>query len=182
MKPKKITCELTPETLRLLYETCKLSTNEIASVFGVSHGCIHKRLTRCAIPRRSQQEGCLLAMFKAAPNERRHLSVGAKYISNQGYVVLYRPWHPNAMESGGVYEHVVVMTEHLGRPLRDGEVIHHINCIKTDNRLENLQLMTQSEHVTLHNKLRREQKRKEQAATCEGSSPSTNPSGEPSTK
>jgi len=34
------------------------------------------------------------------------------------------------------------------------EVIHHINGDSTDDRFENLQLMTFSEHLTLHNKIR----------------------------
>lgn len=48
-------------------------------------------------------------------------------------------------------EHRVIMEEHLGRILGYNEVVHHINGDDKDNRLENLQLMSRSEHTKMHN-------------------------------
>lgn len=36
------------------------------------------------------------------------------------------------------------------RKLKKGEVIHHVNEIKTDNRLQNLTVMTINEHIRFH--------------------------------
>jgi hypothetical protein len=46
--------------------------------------------------------------------------------------------------------HRRLMEKKLNRKLVKGEIVHHINGNKQDNRLENLQLMTAKEHYKLH--------------------------------
>lgn len=86
---------------------------------------------------------------------------GSRGLTNRGYVWLrLPPEDPMTVmneATGHVVEHRLVMARHLGRPLLQSEVVHHRNHNLTDNRLENLQLMTQSEHAKLH---RRELKRR----------------------
>lgn len=62
--------------------------------------------------------------------------------------------HPNANEKGEIREHVLVMSNHLNRPLFKGELVHHENGDKLDNRIENLEIVTMSKHLTIHNNQR----------------------------
>jgi hypothetical protein len=49
--------------------------------------------------------------------------------------------------------HRVIWENHHGRKLESNEIIHHINENIWDNRIENLQIMSRSEHAKLHKRL-----------------------------
>jgi len=51
-------------------------------------------------------------------------------------------------------EHRYLMEQKIGRKLNYNEVVHHIDCNKHNNKLENLQLMSRIDHVKLHHKLK----------------------------
>jgi hypothetical protein len=71
-----------------------------------------------------------------------------------GYISVYSPNHPNKNSRGYIYEHRLIMEKHIGRYLREDEIVHHKNDNRQDNRIENLELTTQSSHAEEHNKKR----------------------------
>lgn len=67
-----------------------------------------------------------------------------------GYMYSYSPNHPLANKAGKVYEHIYVMCKLIGRPLREDECVHHIDRNRANNNINNLLLLTHSEHAYLH--------------------------------
>jgi len=71
------------------------------------------------------------------------------------YYIKLRVFHPKANKRGFIKRSHFIMEKHIGRYLKQGEIIHHINEITTDDRLENLKLMTSEEHTSYHQAGRR---------------------------
>lgn len=72
-------------------------------------------------------------------------------ITHNGYRMIKAPdGHPGADSKGYVREHRIVMERKIGRHLEPGEIVHHINHDKLDNRIENLELTTLAEHTSHH--------------------------------
>ena len=85
------------------------------------------------------------------PGENNPTWKGGRKYSGWGYVEILKPEHPYCKTGGYVLEHKLVMEKHLGRFLKKEEIVHHINGIKDDNRIENLKITNQSKHSRYHN-------------------------------
>ena len=79
--------------------------------------------------------------------ESHPLYRGGKSHDSNGYVCLSSKTHG---ANHGRREHRVVMELALGRALLPDEVVHHVNGIKSDNRLENLRVESRASHNREH--------------------------------
>lgn len=168
---------LTKEELEELYTNKEMSMQEIASYKHCSVGGVHKMITLYGITARQHpSEKTRLRMsesrkgkyyratgWKMPDETKRKISESRKGLvfkpskygghtkkRADGYIAVYVPNHPKANGEGYVMEHRLVMEEHIGRYVSDDEVVHHVNGIRDDNRIENLRLMNAKEHSAFH--------------------------------
>lgn len=70
--------------------------------------------------------------------------------TNNGYVLVFCPDHPNAWSSGYVYAHRLIVELDRNEFLTGEEIVHHMDENRTNNSLANLNVETQSEHARQH--------------------------------
>jgi HNH endonuclease len=133
-------CERNREkVLRMCAEGCSLL--EMASAVGTNGREVKKFLRRNGETKE----------FSHSKIGNKHYAWKGRSIDKDGYVLIHQKGHPNARKhSHWIFEHRLVMEAHLGRILLPNEVIHHLDGVKTNNAIENLQLFqSNGEHLAV---------------------------------
>jgi hypothetical protein len=120
-------------------EGCSLS--EIGRAVGTKNEEVKRFLRRKGITKE----------FPTSTSGKRHYAWKGRLVDKDGYVLIHCKGHPNARKhTHYVFEHRLVVEESLGRFLLPTEVVHHLNGIRGDNRIENLQLFqSNAEHLAV---------------------------------
>lgn len=101
-------------------------------------------------------------LFRPYKAESRYCSRPCMWANNGGHNIKDESWWVNSKgyiegrvlingEKIRVKKHRFIIESHLGRSLLPHEDVHHVNGNKTDNRLENLEVIHHSEHTREHN-------------------------------
>lgn len=119
---------------------------EIAKHFGVSQKVVWRFMRNNGIKAR-------VAAKRDQAGEKNSSWKGGVVRDSAGYILVKRDGHPRAKACGGyVREHILVAEKILGRRIKRDEHVHHINGDKSDNRPENLAVMSASDHISYHKK------------------------------
>ena len=80
-----------------------------------------------------------------------HPNFKGRIKNSQGYILIYSPDHPNRDKNNNVRESRLIVEAQIGRYLDPNWVVHHINGIVDDNRIENLMcFINNSAHKRFH--------------------------------
>ncbi len=93
----------------------------------------HKDKCNCFRCNKQSRKGKVSVNWKGGTSNIRGYKL---VLTNRGYMLEH---------------HLVWMNENQIHRIPDGCIIHHLNGDKLDNRIENLQLMTNGFHTTVHN-------------------------------
>lgn len=131
---------------------CSRECNTQAQRNGVEKACEGCGKPIYVVPSMGTTRYCNRDCYEAARIKRSgtgRLHNGREVIrDHSGYLRIWEPTHP-AANQGRVLEHRWVMEQAIGRVLATDEHVHHLNGVKDDNRLDNLQVMDAQDHRLL---------------------------------
>lgn len=142
-----------------------LSIPELSELTGIPLSTLRFRLMKAGVLR-TREDGVRLAAEKGRlgsglrgkkrpPRDKEWCKKISKALKGKGKGFSLKPNGYVEITMGknkGRSEHVVIMENKIGRRLFSHECVHHINGIRHDNRIENLELMSRSEHASHHAK------------------------------
>ena len=117
----------------------------------------NKRLTLCLccgkiIKRRESKTGLLFCSQQCSRKYMRGINspfYKGGTISSNGYKII-------KIDGKYRFEHRLKMEKYLGRKLLNSEDVHHIDGDKLNNRIDNLLVISKSDHARLHGEIKRQ--------------------------
>jgi len=140
------------DTMWRRYSVDRCTVAQLSAEYQCSSNKIRYAFQKKGFEFRSQSEGWKAAYENGAVQrsprrgDKSNFWKGGRRITAHGYVDIHMPTHPESRSNGYLFEHRIIWEAAHG-PLPDGWHIHHLNGVKDDNRVENLQAMPAKDHA-----------------------------------
>ena len=145
-EPLRSVC-LDEAELKWLYIDEKQTMEQMAEYFGCGESTVRENIIRAGL----NIDAVEVAQRRIERNKQKYTF---RYECD-GYRMIHMPEHPSSTADGYIREHRYLAEVAMGRYLRMGEQVHHINVQKLDNRVENLAVVVKDDHSRLHKYMER---------------------------
>ena len=139
--------EIPADELKTMYLDQKMNMESIAKHFGCGESTVRTHIIKNGFGLDSKE----VADRRMAANRERCTYSWTR----EGYRMIRVEGHPNSNVDGYIGEHRYIAEQAMGKYLEIGEQVHHINVDKSDNRVENLAVLTKDEHSRVHKYMER---------------------------
>lgn len=138
------------ELLKKLYFEERLPFAIIAKKLGVGKRTVIHKFQLYGFKSRGLAEAIKISTRKTTRKGSRSNLFKTGTRLKTGYLQILCKDHPDADESGYVFVHRLLASFKIGRHIDSEEQVHHIDGDINNNRLENLQVLSRSEHMAIH--------------------------------
>lgn len=139
--------------IKISYEYLTRKDNGGIMLYNRDDNLVLRGLGDMRIGERCRVDGCRNWALRGGEGCRWHSLrgrvLGTRLKDSRGYVIIYLPGHSEASASGWAFEHRVVVSSLLGRPLREQEIVHHLDGDRANNSPNNLFLTDRHDHFRL---------------------------------
>lgn len=123
-----------------------VASDKLQSGHTKSCGCLKREKSSQRMIKIGKKYGKINGKIKDNLGEKHSKWKGGK-TTHEGYIIILTQSRTNHYKQ----EHRIIMEQNLGRKLKSQEVVHHINGIRNDNRIDNLMLFANNEeHIKFH--------------------------------
>lgn len=149
-QPESAPFPISKEEVIELYYNQQQDLTYIAQITKSSRQRVARWMEFWGLKRRSCIEACVMKRKQKGQERGPNWRGGRWYQKGLGQWKVYAPYHPKCSHNGCYFEHLILAETKLNRFLKDDEIVHHLDNDSSNNDINNLSVMTKSQHLILH--------------------------------
>jgi hypothetical protein len=141
---------LNKEWIEKRYFVDKVSLWEIAKEINLGKRTVYKKFEELGFKCRPLSEAMEISPRLRVKRGSAHARYKGGIRNREGYLQIKCKDHPDSDSCGYVFVHRILAEIKLGRKILSNEEVHHIDGDPTNMRLDNLEVLSKSQHMSHH--------------------------------